>query len=106
MQLELKITCTCHQSKIAICCQTPLVATISPNICAMGYFNTDHYSNTSFKRSEFFYNFLELVTYIKLEEIWGDFLYQISHPNPCFGPLRGIFVELSAHKLVERNSLF
>ena len=25
MELELKITCTCHLAKITICCQTPLV---------------------------------------------------------------------------------
>ena len=33
MVLELKITCTCHQAKIAICGQTPLVALIAPKIC-------------------------------------------------------------------------
>ena len=26
MKLELKITCPCPQAKIAMCCQTPLVA--------------------------------------------------------------------------------
>ena len=57
MELELKITCTCHLAKITICCQTPLVAPIAPKICK-GVFNTlnpnfpsdllsDHSSNTS-----------------------------------------------------------
>ena len=32
MKLELKITCTCHQAKIAMCCQTPLVAPIAPSL--------------------------------------------------------------------------
>ena len=61
MELELKITCTCHQAKIAMCCQTPLVAPIAPKICAGGFFNVlnpnlpsdllcDYSSNTSFKR--------------------------------------------------------
>ena len=39
MELELKITCTCHRAKIAICCQTPLVAPIAPKICTGGFFN-------------------------------------------------------------------
>ena len=29
MELELKITCTCHQANTAICCQIPLVAQIN-----------------------------------------------------------------------------
>ena len=37
MELELKITCTCHQANIAICCQTPLVAPIAPEICFEGF---------------------------------------------------------------------
>ena len=64
MELELKITCTCHQAKIAICCQTPLVAPIASKICTEGFLNmlnpnlpsdllSDHSSNTSFKRSFF-----------------------------------------------------
>ena len=36
MELELKITCTCHQAKIAICCQTP----IASKICTQGGFST------------------------------------------------------------------
>ena len=36
MVLELKITCTCHQAKNTICCQTPLVAQIAPKICTGG----------------------------------------------------------------------
>ena len=32
MELKLKITCTCHQAKNKICCQTPLVAPIAPKI--------------------------------------------------------------------------
>ena len=40
MVLGLKITCTYHQAKIAICCQTPLVVPISPSICTAGFFNT------------------------------------------------------------------
>ena len=59
MELELKITCTCHQAKNKICCQTPLVAPIAPKICTGGFFNmlnpnlpsdllSDHSSNTSF----------------------------------------------------------
>ena len=39
MELELKITGTCHQAKIIICCQTPQVAPGAPNICARGFFN-------------------------------------------------------------------
>ena len=38
MEHELKITCTCHQEKIAICCQTPLAAPIAPKICMGGFF--------------------------------------------------------------------
>ena len=60
MELELKITCTCHQAKMAICYQTPLVAPIAPKICTWGFFNMlspnlpsdllpDHFSNTSFQ---------------------------------------------------------
>ena len=60
MELELKITCTCHQAKNKICCQTPLVAPIAPKICTGGFFNmlnpnlpsdllSDYSSNTSFK---------------------------------------------------------
>ena len=37
MELEMKITCTCHQAKIAICCQTPLVAPIALKICTGGF---------------------------------------------------------------------
>ena len=62
MVLELKITCACHQAKIAICCQTPLVAPIAPKICTGRFFNimnpnlpsdllSDHSRNTSFKTS-------------------------------------------------------
>ena len=58
MEFKLKITCTCHQVKIAICCQTPLVALIAPKICTRGVFNmlyqnlpsdlfSAHSSNTS-----------------------------------------------------------
>ena len=32
MELELKITCTCHRAKIAICCQMPLFAPIAPKL--------------------------------------------------------------------------
>ena len=39
MELEMKITCTCHQAKITICCQTPLVTPIAPKICTRGFFN-------------------------------------------------------------------
>ena len=57
MELELKITCACHQAKISICCQTPLVAPIAPKFCTAGFFNmpnpnlpsdllSDHSSNT------------------------------------------------------------
>ena len=57
MELEMKITCTCHQAKITICCQTPLVTPIAPKICTGGFFNmlnpnlpsdllSDHSSNT------------------------------------------------------------
>ena len=60
MELELKISCTCHQAKSAICCQTPLVAPIALKNCARGFFGmlnpnlqsdllSDHPSNTSFK---------------------------------------------------------
>ena len=60
MELKLKITCRCHQGKIAICCQMPLVAPIALEICAMGFFSmlkpnlqsdllSDHPSNTSLK---------------------------------------------------------
>ena len=37
MELKLKITCTSHQAKIAICCQTPLVAPIAPKINFWGF---------------------------------------------------------------------
>ena len=30
---SLYITCTCHQAKITICCQMPLVAPIAQKIC-------------------------------------------------------------------------
>ena len=60
MELELKITCTFHQAKIAICCQTPLVAPIAPKICTGVLFNmlnpnlpsdfdSNYTINTSFK---------------------------------------------------------
>ena len=39
MELELKITCTCHRAKIAICCQTPLVTPTAPKICTGKFFN-------------------------------------------------------------------
>ena len=39
MELELKFTCTCHQAKIAICCQTPLVAPIASKICTGAFLN-------------------------------------------------------------------
>ena len=39
MELELKITCSCHQAKFAICCQMPLVAPVSHKICTGGFFN-------------------------------------------------------------------
>ena len=59
MVLEWKITCTCHQEKLEICCQTPLVAPIAPKVCTGGFFNklnlnlpsdllSDNSSNTSF----------------------------------------------------------
>ena len=59
MELELKITCTCHQANTAICCQIPLVAQIASKICAEGFFSMlnpnlqsylffDHSSNTSY----------------------------------------------------------
>ena len=38
MELELKITCTCHQAKITICCQTPLVAPIALKNLRKGVF--------------------------------------------------------------------
>ena len=58
MELEMKITCTCHQAKISICCQTPTVTPIAPKTCSWGFFNMlnlnfqsdlfyDHSSNTS-----------------------------------------------------------
>ena len=61
MELEMKLTCVCHQAKITICCQTPPNTPISPKICTRGFFNmlnpnllsdllSDHPSNTSFKR--------------------------------------------------------
>ena len=51
---------TCHQAKIAICCQTPQVAPIASKICTWGFLNmlnlnvlldllSDHSSNTSSK---------------------------------------------------------
>ena len=60
MVLGLKITSTCHQTKIAICCQTPLVVPIAPKICTRGFFNmlnpslqsdllSDYSRHTSFK---------------------------------------------------------
>ena len=39
MVLELKITYTCHQAKIAVCCQTPLVALFARKICTKGFFS-------------------------------------------------------------------
>ena len=39
MELELKITCMCHQAKIEICCQTPLGAPIIPKIYTGGFFD-------------------------------------------------------------------
>ena len=36
MVLGLKFTCTCHQAKITLCCQTPLVAPIDQKICRGG----------------------------------------------------------------------
>ena len=39
MELEMKITCACHQVKITICCETPPVAPIAPKICTEGFFN-------------------------------------------------------------------
>ena len=61
MELELKITCTCHQAKITICCQTPLVAPIALKICRVEvstWLNpdvqsdllSDHSRNTSFNK--------------------------------------------------------
>ena len=58
MELELKITCTCHHAKIEICCQTPLAAPIAPKIYTGEFFDmlnpnllsdllSDHSSNTS-----------------------------------------------------------
>ena len=38
MELDLRISCTCHQAKIAICCQPPSVAPIAPDICTGGVF--------------------------------------------------------------------
>ena len=60
MELELKISCACHQAKIATCCQTPLVAPIAPKTCTGVFLSTpnpnlpsdllsDHLGNTSFK---------------------------------------------------------
>ena len=62
MELELKITCACHQAKIEICCQTPLAAPIAPKIYTGGYFDmlnpnfpsdllSNHSSNRSFKQN-------------------------------------------------------
>ena len=62
MELELKITCACHQAKIAICCQTPLVAPIASKICTGGFINmlnpklpsdllSDIFSNISFNKT-------------------------------------------------------
>ena len=59
MELEMESTCTCHQAKIAICCQTPLVAPIALKICTWGFFSmlnpnlpsdllSEYSSNTSF----------------------------------------------------------
>ena len=59
--LPLKITCMCHQAKIATCGQTPLVAPIAPKNCTGGFFDmlnpnlpsdllSDHSSNTNFKQ--------------------------------------------------------
>ena len=39
MVLELKITCACHQAKIAVCCQTPLVALFARKIYSEGFFS-------------------------------------------------------------------
>ena len=54
--LLLKITCTCHQVKIKICCLTPMVA---PNLHNLNMLNpnlpsdsiSDHSRNTSFNKS-------------------------------------------------------
>ena len=36
MVLGLKITCTCHPAKIAVCCRTPLDVPIAPKTCTEG----------------------------------------------------------------------
>ena len=62
MVLGLKFTCTCHQAKITLCFQTPLVAPIDQKICTGGFLNTlnpnllsdllpDHSNNTSYKKA-------------------------------------------------------
>ena len=79
MELELKITCLCHQAKIAKCCQTPLVAPIAPKICSGEFFNmlnpslpsdllSDHYWNTSFDKKKalrncFLFGVVSMTTY-------------------------------------------
>ena len=51
MELELKITCTCHQANITICCQTPLVAPLlHPSISSGSYGLLDSESTTQFIR--------------------------------------------------------
>ena len=60
MEIELKITCTRHQAKVAICCQMSLFAPIAQKICTLGFINmlnpnlpsdllSEHSGNTSFK---------------------------------------------------------
>ena len=39
MMLGLKITCTCHQAKTAICRQAPLVVPFALKMCTGGFFN-------------------------------------------------------------------
>ena len=38
MELEMKLTCVCHQAKITICCQTPPNTPISPKNLHKGVF--------------------------------------------------------------------
>ena len=63
--LPLKITCTCHQTKTTICCQTQLVTLISPKNYTGWFVNmlnpnlpsdllSNYSSNTSFKLTQFF----------------------------------------------------
>ena len=42
--LGLKITCSCHQSKIAICCHIPLVVLIAPKIYSMRFSDTEKFA--------------------------------------------------------------